>query len=140
MLKSLQSMELCLTQEPDLNRWTAKHRAEFITRYGTLGGARDPISLRCDNGLVFTSRHDSGAVNHYGLKQAFIRPHTPHHNGMVERLIRTVKEQGLWLHHFQSLDEARQMLRAWFKYYNEQRPHQALRMKIPSKVYQQLAA
>ena len=39
-----------------------------------------------------------------------------------------------------ALDEARQTLRAWFKYYNEQRLHQALGMKTPSKVYQQLAA
>lgn len=58
-------------------------------------------------------------VYQYGLKQAFIRPHTPQQNGMVERLILTVKEQCLWLHNFQSLDEARQTLRAWFKYYNE---------------------
>ena len=76
----------------------------------------------------------------YGLKQEFIRPHTPQQNGMVERLIRTVKEQCLWLHNFQTLDEARQTLRAWFKYYNEQRPHQALGMKTPSTIYQQLAA
>src|SRR5690554_3137857 len=66
--------------------------------------------------------------------------YTPQQNGMVERLIRTVKKQCLWLHHFQSLDKARQALRAWFTYYNEQRPHQALGMKPPSVVYQQLAA
>ena len=59
---------------------------------------------------------------------------------MVERLIRTVKEQCLWLHNFQSLDEARQTLGAWFRYYNEHRPHQALGMKAPRAVYQQLAA
>ncbi|WP_218150034.1 integrase core domain-containing protein, partial [Halopseudomonas formosensis] len=74
------------------------------------------------------------------MEQEFIRPHTPQQNGMVERLIRTVKEQCLWLHNFQTLDEARQTLRAWFKYYNEQRPHQALGMKTPSTIYQQLAA
>ena len=112
----------------------------LITRYGTLGRAQDPITLRSDNGLVFTSRHYTRTVYQYGLKQEFIRPHTPQQNGMVERLIRTVKEQCLWLHNFQSLDEARQTLRAWFKYYNEQRPHQALGMKTPSTVYQQLAA
>lgn len=112
----------------------------LISRYGTLGKARDPITLRSDNGLVFTSKHYTRTVYQYGLKQEFIRPHTPQQNGMVERLIRTIKEQCLWLHNFQSLDEARQTLGAWFKYYNEQRPHQALGMKTPSMVYQQLAA
>ena len=102
--------------------------------------AQDPITLRSDNGLVFTSRHYTRTVYQYGLKQEFIRPHAPQQNGMVERLIRTVKEQCLWLHNFQTLDEARQTLRAWFKYYNEQRPHQALGMKTPSTIYQQLAA
>lgn len=47
---------------------------------------------------------------------------------MVERLIRTVKDQCIWLHSFKSLDEARYIIRQWFRYYNEQRPHQALGM------------
>uniref|UniRef100_UPI001C631407 integrase core domain-containing protein n=1 Tax=Nitrosospira multiformis TaxID=1231 RepID=UPI001C631407 len=29
----------------------------------------------------------------YGLRQEFITPHCPQQNGMVERLIRTLKEQ-----------------------------------------------
>lgn len=32
----------------------------LIHRYGTLGRARDPITLRSENGLVFTSRHSEG--------------------------------------------------------------------------------
>ncbi|WXS19704.1 DDE-type integrase/transposase/recombinase (plasmid) [Salmonella enterica subsp. enterica serovar Infantis] len=67
----------------------------LITRYGALGRAQDPITLRSDNGLVFTSRHYTRTVYQYGLKQEFIQPHTPQQNGMVERLIRTVKEQCL---------------------------------------------
>src|SRR5690554_4868934 len=73
-------------------------------------------------------------------QQEFIRPHTPQQNGLVVRLIRTVKEQCLWLHQFESLDEARQILRSWFKYYNEQRPHQAFGMKSPNMIYQQQLA
>ena len=48
----------------------------------------------------------------YGIKQEFIRPHKPQQNGMVERLIRSEKEQCLWLNNFESLEEARQVLRA----------------------------
>lgn len=108
----------------------------LIRRYGLLGKARDDLTIRSDNGLVFTSRRFTRTVYRYGLKQEFIRPHTPQQNGMVERLIRSVKEQCLWLHNFASLDEARQALGAWFRYYNEQRPHQALGMKTPREVYQ----
>ncbi|MFK7828748.1 MAG: integrase core domain-containing protein [Congregibacter sp.] len=35
----------------------------------------------------------------------------PQHNGMVERLIRSVKQRCIWLHNFASLDEARIFLK-----------------------------
>ena len=106
----------------------------LINRYGILAPAKDRITLRSDNGLVFTSKHYTETVCRYGLKQEFIRPHTPQQNGMVERLIRTIKEQCIWLHNFNSLDEARYIIGQWFRYDNEQRPHQALGMKTPSTI------
>lgn len=108
----------------------------LINRYGILGKARDALTIRSDNGLVFCSRRYTRTVYRYGIQQEFIRPHTPQQNGMVERLIRTVKEQCLWMHNFASLEEARKALKAWFRYYNEQRPHQALKMKTPRQTYQ----
>ena len=108
----------------------------LINRYGVLGRAQDELTIRSDNGLVFCSRRYTQTVYRYGIKQEFIRPHTPQQNGMVERLIRSVKEQCLWLHNFESLEEARQALRAWFGYYNDHRPHQALNMKTPRLMYQ----
>jgi len=56
----------------------------LISRYGTLGRTQDLITLRSDNGLVFTSRRYTRTVYQYGLKQKFIRPHTPQQNGMIE--------------------------------------------------------
>lgn len=35
-------------------------REALISRYGTLGRAQDPITLRSDNGLVFSSGHYIG--------------------------------------------------------------------------------
>ena len=89
---------------PSGNAKTAEAALEeaLISRYGSLGKAQDDIVLRSDNGLVFTSRRFTKTVYHYGLQQEFIQPHTPQQNGMVERLIRTVKEQCLCLHNFPS--------------------------------------
>lgn len=64
----------------------------LITRYGTLGRVREPFLLRSDNGLVFTSRDYIRLVRSYGLKHEFITSHCPQQNGMVERVIRTLKE------------------------------------------------
>jgi len=63
----------------------------LIARYGTLGRVASPFLLRSDNGLVFTSRSYTALVRSYGLRQEFITPHTPEQNGMVERVIRTLK-------------------------------------------------
>jgi putative transposase len=49
--------------------------------------------LRSDDGLVSTSRAYTRLVKSYGLQQEFITPHWPHHNVMVELVIRTLKEQ-----------------------------------------------
>jgi putative transposase len=58
----------------------------LIYRFGSLGWVANSFLLRSDNGLVFTSRHNTRLVRSYGLKQAFITPHCPQRNGMVERV------------------------------------------------------
>lgn len=65
----------------------------LIARFGTLGRVPSPFLLRSDNGLVFTSRNYTALVRSYGLRQEFITPHCPQQNGMIERVIRTLKEQ-----------------------------------------------
>jgi putative transposase len=65
----------------------------LIARFGTLVRVPTPFVLRSDNGLVFTSRGFTALVNGYGLRQEFITPHNPQQNGMVGRVIRTLKEQ-----------------------------------------------
>lgn len=64
----------------------------LIARFGTLGRVPTPFLLRSDNGLVFTSRSYTALVRSYGLRQEFITPHCPQQNGMVEQVIRTLKE------------------------------------------------
>ncbi len=78
----------------------------LLSRFGTLGKVPAPFLLRSDNGLVFTSRHYTALVRSYGLKQEFITPHCPQQNGMIERLIRTLKEQCVHRHRFESLQHA----------------------------------
>ena len=71
----------------------------------------------------------------YGLRQEFITPHCPQQNGMVERLIRTLKEQCVHRHRFESVQHASRIIADWILFYNTQRPHQALKMKTPAEAY-----
>jgi putative transposase len=107
----------------------------LITRYGCLGRVPAPFLLRSDNGLVFTSRHYTRLVRSYGLKQEFITPHCPQQNGMVERVIRTLKEQCAHRHRFETQQHAMRVISDWIQFYNHRRPHQALGMKTPAEAY-----
>jgi len=91
-----------------------------------LGKVTAPFLLRSDNGLVFTSRSYTKLTRSYGLRQEFITPHSPEQNGMVERVIRTLKEQCIHRHRFDSLQNASRVIADWIGFYNNQRPHQAL--------------
>ena len=74
----------------------------LINRFLCLGKVPERFLLRSDNCLVFTSRKYTALVKSYGLQQEFITPHCSQQNGMVERLIRTIKEQGVQRHRFES--------------------------------------
>jgi putative transposase len=107
----------------------------LIARYGTLGRVNTPFLLRSDNGLVFTSRSYTALVRSYGLQQEFITPHCPQQNGMVERVIRTLKEQCAHRHRFETLQHASRIIGDWISFYNNCRPHQALGMKTPAQAF-----
>ena len=107
----------------------------LIARYGCLGRVPEPFLLRSDNGLVFTSRKYTQLVRSYGLKQEFITPHCPQQNGMVERVIRTLKEQCVHRHRFESLKHASRIIADWIQFYNHKRPHQSLGMKTLAQMF-----
>ena len=107
----------------------------LIARFGTLGKVDVPFLLRSDNGLVFTSRAYTKLVRSYGLKQEFITPHCPQQNGMMERLIRSLKEQCVHRHRFESLAHASRAIGDWIQFYNHKRPHQALAMRTPNEAF-----
>lgn len=107
----------------------------LIARFGTLGKVERPFLLRSDNGLVFTSRKYTALVRSYGLQQEFITPHCPQQNGMMERLIRSLKEQCVHRQRFESLTHASRAIGDWITFYNNERPHQALAMKTPVEAF-----
>ena len=82
----------------------------LIARFGTLGRVTTPFLLRSDNGLVFTSRAYTRLVRSYGLRQEFITPHCPQQNGMIERVIRTLKEQCVHRHRFETQQHASRVI------------------------------
>lgn len=107
----------------------------LIAQYGHLGRVQTPFLLRSENGLAFTSRSYTALVKSYGLCQEFITPYSPEQNGMVERVIRTLKEQCVHRYRFETLQHASRVIGDWIGFYNHRRPHQALKMRTPAEAY-----
>lgn len=84
-----------------------------IACYSTLWRVPTPFRLRGDHGLVFTSRGDVARVRRYGPRQEFITPHTREQNGMVVRVIRTLKERGAHCHGFDAVQQAARVIGGW---------------------------
>ena len=53
----------------------------------------------------------------------------------MERLWRSVKYEEVYLHDYQMVLEARTHLSAYFEFYNDERPHEALGYRTPHEVY-----
>ncbi len=98
------------------------------------------VILRSDNGLIFTSKRYMKLVNRYGLKPEYITPYSPEQNGTIERFMRTLKEECIWLNSFTSLREAKVIIESWIREYNTDRPHQELGYSTPAEYREQLAA
>ena len=105
--------------------------AACLRRFGTLRPQGPTPVLRSDNGLIFQSARFRAACRDYGLRQEFITPSTPEQNGLVERFFRSLKEECTWQHRFESFDEARRAIARWIRWYNHERPHQALGYRSP---------
>ena len=109
-----------------------------LSRFGTLRPVGAMPVIRSDNGLIFQSRRFREACRFYRLKQEYVTPYTPEQNGLVERFFRSLKEECVWQHQFASFEEARREITSWIRWYNAERPHQALGYRSPQQYRQQL--
>src|SRR6516162_6152435 len=58
-------------------------------------------------------------------------------NIFVERLWRSLKYEGVYLHAYASVAEAKAGIGAWLRFYNEDRRHQSLGYRTPRQIYEE---
>jgi putative transposase len=90
--------------------------------------------LRSDNGSQPCSKKFVEFLRAYGVQGQYTGYDAPDDNAYVERLTRTIKEEGIWPNLWDTLGEARQAIETYVTYYNNQRPHAALDYQTPSEV------
>ena len=94
-----------------------------------------PQIFNTDQGVQFTCEAFTGALEVQGVRISMDGRGRCYDNIFVERLWRTVKYEEVYLRDYADPVEARQGLKAYFRFYNEQRPHQALEYRTPAEVY-----
>lgn len=105
----------------------------LIRRFGPHHPSLKELVIRSDNGLIFMAKSYRKTVRDYGLTQEYITPYTPEQNGIVERVFRTLKQECVWVHRFESLEEAERVIGQWVQRYNTYRPHEALGWLSPAE-------
>ena len=101
-------------------------------------GQGQPKVFNTDQGSQFTSRGFIRMLRDHGVKMSMDGKGRYRDNIFVERLWRTVKYEEVYLKAYTSASEARRELGAYFRFYNNQRPHQALGYRTPDEVVHQV--
>jgi putative transposase len=93
------------------------------------------ITLVTDNGPAMIAKKTARYVEMSPFYHVRGRSHHPQTQGMVERLIRTIKEEEIYLNEYRDPLDAQQKLEKFRLDYNHVRPHQSLKYKTPYEVY-----
>jgi transposase InsO family protein len=103
-------------------------------------GAAVGIRNRHDHGSQYRSDDYQAEIAFLGMESSpsFVRQ--PECNGCVERFIRTLKEQLLWVRAFQNVEEPRQALAEFREPYNQRWIIQRLDYLTPAQARQQFLA
>jgi len=94
-----------------------------------------PEIFNTDQGSQFTGDAFTGILKQHGVRISMDGKGSYNDNLFIERLWRSVKYEEVYLKAYQDGREARIGLGNYFRFYNTERPHQALGYRTPAEVY-----
>ena len=99
-----------------------------------------PRIIRTDNGKEFCGRAMIQWAHEKGVTLRLIEPGKPNQNAYIESFNGRLRDECLNEHWFPNLMQARALIEAWRREYNEERPKKGLNGLTPAAYAQQLAA
>ena len=98
-------------------------------------GRGTPEVFNTDQGVQFTAGAWTGRLERAGVSVSMDGRGRCLDNVFVERLWRSVKYEDVYLRGYERVPELECGLRAYFGFYNTERPHQSLDYRTPAEVY-----
>lgn len=95
------------------------------------GVRNHPLHLMSDNGLQPTSVSFMDACCTLQIEQAVTSYNNPEGNANTERLVRTLKEECIWINEWHSLDQVQKDIAKCIDDYNNHYPHSMLNYLSP---------
>jgi putative transposase len=105
-------------------RLRGENVVEVLNRLVRQRGA--PKYLFADNGSEFAGRLVDLWAYHHKTQIDFSRPGKPTDNAFIETFNGSLRDECLNTHWFETLEDAKVIIEAWRRDYNESRPHMAL--------------
>ena len=96
-----------------------------------------PGIFNTDQGSQFTSEAFTSVLGNRGGQISMYSAGSYMYNVFVERLWRSVKYEEVYLKAYESVAEARAGIGAYLRFYNGERPHQALDYRTPAQVFEE---
>jgi len=94
-----------------------------------------PDIFNTDQGAQFTGEAFTGLLHQHGVRISMDGKGSYNDNLFIERLWRSVKYEEVYLKAYQDGRDARIGLGNYFRFYNTERPHQALSYRTPAEVF-----
>ena len=94
-----------------------------------------PDIFNTDQGAQFTSETFTGLLEKHGVEVSMDGKGSYNDNLFIERLWRSVKYEEVYLKAYKDGREARAGIGSYFRFYNAERPHQALGYQTPAEVF-----
>lgn len=98
-------------------------------------GQATPKIFNTDQGCQFTSIDFTQRLQRHEIQISMDSKGRAFDNIFVERLWRSVKYEDVYLKGYQTMTEAQTGLKAYFRFYNNERFHQALQYQTPQQVH-----
>ena len=127
------ALEIGISKAQDATAILAPLERALEQTFGEPSVVPDNMELRTDHGSVYTGDDCDKLGRAWNLDHTFAPVGRPTGNAVAERFIQTLKLELIWLRDWEDLEELGAATEVWRRFYNDERPHEALDWQTPSE-------